>query len=162
MRNDKLLYQGRASIRVVTIDNKVIYIDPFYGEGYELPADLILITHEHYDHNNINLIKNRNKNCRIIRSRDALVDGEYKDFDFGFAKIFSVEAGYNKNHNVNECVGYIITLSSGVNIYVTGDTSTTKQMSDLSSRNIDYAFICCDGVYNMGLEEAINVAKLMK
>ena len=58
--------------------------------------------------------------------------------------------------------GYVITLSSGIKIYVTGDTSITKQMPDLASMNIDYAFFCCDGIYNMGLEEAINAAKMVQ
>lgn len=102
---DELLFMGRASIRIKTKDNKVIYIDPFYGdEGYDLPADLVLITHEHVDHNNISKIKKLNTDCQIIRSRNALKNGEYETFDFDFAKIEAVEAGYNKNHSVFDCV----------------------------------------------------------
>lgn len=160
--NDILLYQGKASIRIVTRENKVIYIDPFMGNGYDLPADLIIVTHEHFDHNAIDKIKNRNSDCQIIRSKNAVVNGEHKTFDFGFAKVEAVEAGYNSYHNVNECVGYIVTLSSGISIYVTGDTSTTKQMPELAEKNIDYAFFCCDGIYNMGLDEAIEAAKMVK
>lgn len=37
-----LLYQGQASIRIVTDEGKVIYIDPYAEDGYDLPADLIL------------------------------------------------------------------------------------------------------------------------
>ena len=37
---------GQACIRIVTGEGKVIYIDPYAGEGYELPADLILVTHD--------------------------------------------------------------------------------------------------------------------
>ena len=107
------------------------------------------------------VIKSKNDNCKIIRSKDALINGEYKTFELGYATIEAVEAGYNTNHNVNECVGYIINLSSGIKIYVTGDTSTTNQMPSLRKKNIDYAFFCCDGIYNMGLEEAINVAKMV-
>ena len=36
-----LLYQGHGSLRITTADNKVIYIDPYAGDGYDLPADLI-------------------------------------------------------------------------------------------------------------------------
>ena len=46
----RLLYMGQASIRIVTIEGKVIYIDPFAGDQYDLAADLILITHGHRDH----------------------------------------------------------------------------------------------------------------
>ena len=101
---DILLYQGKASIRITTRDGKVIYIDPFMGEGYDLPADLILVTHEHFDHNNIDLIKSRNEGCRIIRSKDSVIDGVHQIFDLGFAKVEAVEAGYNSFHDVNDCV----------------------------------------------------------
>ncbi len=37
----KLLYQGHGSLRIVTSEGKVIYVDPYAGEGYDLPADLI-------------------------------------------------------------------------------------------------------------------------
>ena len=158
---DKLLYQGKASIRIVTQEGKVIYIDPFMGDGYNLSADLVLITHEHFDHNNINKITSKNNDCKIIRSTDSIVNDEHQIFDLGYAKVEAVEAGYNKYHDVKECVGYIITLSSGITIYVTGDTSITKQMPELAEKNIDYAFYCCDGIYNMGLEEAIRATKMV-
>ena len=54
----RLLYQGHGSLRIVTAEGKVIYIDPYAGDGYDLPADLILITHGHQDHTAVNLIKN--------------------------------------------------------------------------------------------------------
>ena len=38
-----LLFQGHASCRITTRAGAVIYIDPFAGEGYDLPADLVLI-----------------------------------------------------------------------------------------------------------------------
>lgn len=41
-----LLYQGHGSLRLTTDSGKVIYIDPFAGEGYGAPADLILVTHQ--------------------------------------------------------------------------------------------------------------------
>ena len=53
----KLLYQGHGSLRIVTSEGKVIYVDPYAGEGYDLPADLILITHGHRDHTAVDLIK---------------------------------------------------------------------------------------------------------
>lgn len=46
-----LLYQGHGSLRLTTDSGKVIYIDPFAGEGYDEPADLILVTHQNHDHN---------------------------------------------------------------------------------------------------------------
>jgi L-ascorbate metabolism protein UlaG (beta-lactamase superfamily) len=160
----KLLYMGHASIRITTPEDKVIYIDPFAGDGddYAPAADLILETHGHYDHTALDKIANRNEDCQVITWEEALEGGQHQSFDLGYAKIEAVEAGYNTNHNVNECVGYVITLSDGVKVYVSGDTSTTEQMPSLADQNIDYAFFCCDGVYNMDLEEAAECAALVQ
>ena len=157
----KLLYQGHGSLRIVTKEGKVIYVDPYAGEGYDLPADLILVSHGHRDHNAVNLIGKRNEGCQIIEYTDALVDGEYKTYDLGYAVVEAVQAGNNPNHDIKVCVGWVITLSDGVSVYATGDTSTTDQMAELADRNIDYAFFVCDGRYNMDMEEAIACAKLV-
>ena len=157
----KLLYQGHGSLRIVTVEGKVIYVDPYAGEGYDLPADLILITHGHPDHTAVDLIKKQNEGCQTIRYMDALIDGEYKTFDLDYAKIEAVQAGNNPNHDIKECVGWLITLSDGVSVYVTGDTSTTDQMAELAERDIHYAFFVCDGRFNMDMEEASACAKLV-
>ena len=157
----KLLYQGHGSVRIVTEEGKVIFLDPFMGGGYDLPADLILMTHGHYDHTQDNLITKRNPGCTLIKWSDALKNGEYQTFDFGFVKVETVEAGYNKNHNVSECVGFIFTFSDGVKVYFSGDTSTTPSMSGFAEKELDYAFLCCDGVYNMDVAEASKCAKLI-
>ncbi|MBR2660442.1 MAG: MBL fold metallo-hydrolase [Clostridia bacterium] len=155
----KLLYQGHGSLRIVTAEGKVIYIDPYAGEGYDLPADLILITHGHSDHTAVKLIKKQNKGCEKITWKEGLKKGEYKTFDLGFAAVEAVQAGNNKNHNIKECVGWLITLSGGITVYVSGDTSATEQMAELAGRNIGYAFFCCDGIYNMDMDEAVACAK---
>lgn len=156
-----LMYQGHASMRITTYDGNVIYIDPFMGTGYDKAADLILVTHGHYDHTQTDLIENKNEGCQTITWKEALKDGEHQSFDLGFVSVEAVEAGYNKNHNVKECVGYILTFENGITLYVSGDTSTTQQMSELADRNLDYAFFCCDGVYNMDVTEASECAKLV-
>ena len=84
-----------------------------------------------------------------------------RTFDLGYVTVEAVEAGYNPNHNVEFCVGYVLTFSDGVKLYVTGDTSKTQQMPALAEKEIDYAFFCCDGIYNMGLEEAAECARLV-
>ena len=155
----KLLYQGHGSLRIVTSEGKVIYIDPYAGDGYDLPADLILVSHGHHDHTGVDLIKKRNEGCQIITYKEALVNGEYKSYDLGYAKIEAVQAGNNPNHDIRVCVGWLITLPDGITVYATGDTSTTDQMTELAERNIHYAFFCCDGIYNMDMEEAIACAK---
>ncbi len=154
-----LLYQGHGSVRIVTEEGRVIYLDPFMGDGYDLPADIILMTHGHYDHTQDNLITTRNKGCTVIKWSDALKRGEYKTFDFEYVKIEAVEAGYNKNHSVTSCVGFILTFADGVKVYFSGDTSTTPSMDGYAEKKFDYAFLCCDGVYNMDVAEASECAK---
>jgi len=160
-QNNKLLYQGHASLRITTKENKVIYIDPSSGVGYDVSADLILVTHPHSDHNAIHLIEKKNPDCVIIMHTDALVSGDYKKFDLGYVTVEAVQAGNNQNHNINVCVGYVLVLSDSTSIYIAGDTSSTDQMAQLASRNLDYAFFPCDGRFNMGLEEAAVCADLV-
>ncbi len=157
----KLLYQGHGSVRIITPENKVVYIDPFAGSGYDMAADLILITHSHQDHTAIDRISTKNSGCHVITYKEALVNGEHKIFDLGYVKIEAVEAGNNPGHNINECVGYVLTLTNGKTVYVSGDTSRTKQMSKLAERKLDYAFFCCDGKYNMDTTEAAECAELV-
>lgn len=154
-----LLYQGHASLRIVTANGKVIYIDPYAGEGYDLPADLILITHAHFDHNGLDKIAEQSPDCLLFTQEEALAGGTHQTFSFDDVTIEAVEAGYNANHDVNSCVGYLLTFSNGATVYVSGDTSTTPQMEELAERNIDFAFFCCDGIYNMDLEEAAACAE---
>ena len=158
----KLLYQGHGSLRIVTAEGKVIYVDPYAGDGYDLTADLILVSHGHPDHNAVDRIQSRSEDCRIIDNTDALVNGEYKTYDLGYAIVEAVQAGNNRNHDINVCVGWLITLPGDISIYVTGDTSTTDQMAELAKRDIHYAFFVCDGRFNMDMDEAISCAKLVK
>jgi L-ascorbate metabolism protein UlaG (beta-lactamase superfamily) len=73
--------------------------------------------------------------------------------------IQAVEA-MNKNHDPTKCVGYIITLD-GIKVYASGDTSTTKQMETFSAMELDYALFPCDGLFNMGPEEAAECARII-
>ncbi|MBQ7566403.1 MAG: MBL fold metallo-hydrolase [Oscillospiraceae bacterium] len=156
-----LLYQGQGSVRIRTAEGKVIYVDPYAGEGYDLPADLILVTHGHRDHNALEKIENRNDGCVTVTQNEALSGGVHQTFDFGFVKVEAVEAGYNKNHDVKSCVGYVLTLTDGTKVYLSGDTSTTEQMPKLRDMEIDYAFFCSDGKFNMDLAEAATCAELV-
>ena len=157
----RLLYLGHASLRIVTPEGKVIYIDPFAPGDYSLPADLILVTHDHFDHCAYDRIESRAEDCQVITQVEALRGGVHQTFTLPFVTVQAVEAGNNPNHDVKSCVGYVLTLSDGVKVYVSGDTSETAQMADMASWEIDYAFFCCDGVYNMDDAEAARCADLV-
>jgi L-ascorbate metabolism protein UlaG (beta-lactamase superfamily) len=133
-------------------------VDPYAGEGYDLPADLILVTHQHHDHNCVHLCAQK-PSCRVITNREALAGGRHNSFNVAGVLIEAVEAR-NRNHDPKECVGYIITLD-GVKIYASGDTSKTAQMAEFAQRRLDYAILPGDGVYNMDLAEAAECARLI-
>ena len=155
----KLLYQGHASLRIETKDRKFIYVDPYAGEGYDQPASLVLITHEHYDHNGIHLVPLTPRTV-VIRAKDALDSSGYHSFSYFGVSIEAVPA-CNKNHDKNECVGYLLTLE-GQRIYIAGDTDRTEEMERLGKESLDYAFLPIDGVFNMGPEEASRCAEILK
>ncbi|MCL2124521.1 MAG: MBL fold metallo-hydrolase [Oscillospiraceae bacterium] len=154
----KLLYQGHGSFRLTTNNGSVAYLDPYVGEGYDKPADIILITHQHGDHNNTDLITQK-PGCTVITNVEALSGGKHNTFSVLGMDIEAVMAS-NKNHPPEECVGFIIAVDN-LKLYFSGDTSKTPQMSDFASRKFDYAFLCCDGFYNMGLDEASECAELI-
>ena len=153
-----LLYQGHGSFRITSKDGIVIYVDPYAGEGYDAPADIILVTHQHGDHNQIDLITQK-PNCEIIQNIEALEGGEHNSFDIEGILIKAVWAE-NKNHNPEECVGYLITVD-GIKIYAAGDTSKTAEMESFAELELDYALLPCDGIFNMDLAEAAECAELI-
>ena len=154
----KLLYQGHASFRITTDSGKVIYIDPYAGEGYDVPADILLVSHQHGDHNQIDLVT-QNPGCTVITNFEALADGKHNTFDVDGVIVEAVEAA-NTNHNPEECVGYIVTVD-GIKAYFAADTSKTDAMDSFAERELDYAFLPTDGFYNMSVSEAIECAKII-
>lgn len=155
-----LTYIGHASVKIVAADGTVLYIDPNYAQGdYSDKADYILVTHGHSDHQPHPSLELK-EDGQLITYEEALVDGEYKNYDFGNIQIETVAAGGNPNHNVDSCVGYLVTVD-GVKIYHAGDTSMIEQMNNLTSQNIDYAMYPIDGTYNMDATEATEVANLV-
>ena len=154
----KLYYQGHGSLRITAADGRVVFLDPYAGDGYDMPADIILVTHQHDDHNQIGIVAKK-PGCRIITNVEALEGGKHNTFTIGDITIEAVEAN-NKNHDPKLCVGYIVTID-GIKIYFPGDTSRTKAMESFAGKKIDYALFPCDGFYNMDLEEASECAKLI-
>lgn len=155
----KLLYQGHGSYRIVSDQGIVIYVDPFAGEGYDLPADIVVVSHEHPDHNQLTLV-HQNKDCVVLRPENIFIDGVYESRTIQDIHIQAVPA-YNDKHDKNKCVGYVISVD-GVKVYASGDTSCTDYMKDvLAKEKIDYALLPIDGIYNMNPEEASDCAGVL-
>ncbi len=154
----ELYYQGHGSFRITAADATTVYVDPFAGDGYDRPADLILVTHDHHDHNRVDLVPRR-PGCEVITFRQALAGGVYHSFDSHGVQVQAVKAA-NANHDPACCVGFLLTVD-GRTVYAAGDTSTTEEMKGLAARRLDWALLPIDGVYNMDPEEASRAARLI-
>lgn len=155
----EVLFQGHGSFRMISDTGRVIYIDPFAGEGYDIPADLILVSHEHRDHNMTELVAKK-KDTVILRAADLHENGAYLEKEACGVKILAVPA-YNRNHPADKCVGFVVT-DGEKKIYFAGDTSRTGAMEgQLHDMKLDIAFLPTDGIYNMDVKEASLCASLI-
>ena len=161
----ELSYFGRASVKIKTVSGFVIYIDPYSPGDYHEPADLVLVTHGHGDHNKVSLITK--KPGTIVAAPAGAVPGsgvrvvaEGEDFSVGPVRVHVMPAA-NKNHDRKSNRGYMISFD-GLTIYHAGDTSFLPEMTGYVQYGISYALLPCDGFYNMGAEEASRCAEAMQ
>ncbi len=152
-------YIGHGSHKFKTSKGTVIYVDPFFHGDYSEPAQILLVTHNHHDHNQVDKVSV--SELGLVVMPEMAYDGEYHEFSHEDVKVKAV-AAYNQNHKKEECVGYVLEFD-GLKFYVAGDTSKTTEMETvLAPMELDYAVLPIDGVYNMGPEEASECAKIMK
>jgi L-ascorbate metabolism protein UlaG (beta-lactamase superfamily) len=156
-----LRYIGRSHLMIVTAEGTVIYIDPDKIDGYTYTykADIILVTHEHTDHNQVNLVP-QNDGCTVLRVKQTInKDGTYNTFTIGEVTVIPVPA-QNKNHDIKKTNGLILQFD-GITVYHASDTDKLASMADLQKYKIDYAFFPIDGQYNMDAAEAMECAALV-
>ena len=177
IENINLEWKGHSCFLIQTED-KNIYIDPYKlkaGSG-NIKADVILITHSHYDHCSIEDLRRIVKDGTIIigspdctssltkleEKLDVKVIEPGKGIKIENIKIGAVPA-YNTNksfHSKSEYWnGYLIDID-GLKIYHAGDTDIIPEMSKLSK--IDIALLPIDGKFTMNAEEAVKSAKIIK
>ena len=157
--SNSLKYLGHSFVKIKTSEGKVIYIDPFNVTEFSDSADVVLITHEHSDHNDLTCVRQR-ATCQVIRSANALQGGIYQSFTIGNIKVTAV-AAYNAYNPKNSCVGYVVEFD-GIKLYHAGDTGFITEMADLASNNITYALLPMDGIYTMSPEEATQAAAMIQ
>ena len=165
---DAIHWLGHDTFKIVK--DIVIYIDPFKIKNKD-NADIILITHEHFDHCSPGDIKKLQTNDTIIiapKDCIAKLSGNVKAINPGksiVVKGITIEAipAYNTNKQFhprsNQWVGYIITIDS-MRIYMAGDTDYIPEMKSL--KNITIALLPVSGVYVMTADEAAQAALAIK
>ena len=164
LENIEVLYH--SSIRISK--NKVIYIDPFKIDKDYNDADIVFITHDHFDHyseEDIDKVINENTTIiipeelltKILRkgiNKNAVITVESnKEYMVQGIKFETIPA-YNTNKTFhpkeNDWVGYIIILD-GIRYYIAGDTDITEENRKVKC---DVAFVPVGGTYTMDFKEA--------
>ena len=163
-------------------NSKIIYIDPFnLKEGTE-KADLILLTHSHYDHCSIaDINKIIKEGTKIIFPVDCqskitkldipvrmVIAEPGQEIEFGTIKISTLPA-YNLDkhfHPKDEgWLGYLIKMND-VLIYHAGDTDVIPEMQILTGHNQAnkklIALLPVGGRFTMNPAEAFEAAKIIK
>ncbi|MFH1608021.1 MAG: MBL fold metallo-hydrolase [archaeon] len=163
-------------------NSKVIYIDPYNIRSGLEKADLILITHSHYDHCSIaDMQKIVKEGTRIVmpadcQSKIARFDNPVKmeiiepgqNLNFGSVEI-SVMRAYNIDKHFHpkdeEWVSYLIKMND-VLIYHAGDTDVIPEMQKLTGhKQGDKKFVALlpvGGRFTMSAEEAVEAAKIIR
>ena len=170
----EIRWLGHAGFLLVG-DGKKIYIDPFeIGDepAFEDKADILLITHEHFDHcspEDIRKVRRTDsttlvpENCslqfrgdaRRIAEGDILADGlEIKGVRIEVVPAYNIDKPY---HPRGLGVGYIVELG-GTRIYHAGDCDFFPEMKYIKA---DVALLPIGGTYTMNEEEAANAAAVI-
>ena len=155
-----------SSIRISK--NKIIYIDPFKIDENYNDADIVFITHDHFDHySEEDIDKVINENTTIIIPKELLTkilgkginknavitvesNKEYMVQGIKFETIPAYNTNKTFHPKENDWVGYIITLD-GIRYYIAGDTDITEENRKVKC---DVAFVPVGGTYTMDFKEA--------
>ncbi len=155
---------------------KVIYIDPFNIDKNYNDADIIFITHNHYDHYSKEDITKVKKESTIFVGTKDVVDELLKDgFNQDRIRIvyhnnkylvdninFETIPAYNTNKEFHPkesgWVGYILEIE-GIRYYISGDTDITEENRKVKC---DVAFVPVGGTFTMNFKEAAKLVNEIK
>ncbi len=158
-----------SSIRIVS--DKVMYFDPFKIEEETHDADIIFITHDHYDHFSVEDITKVEKEDTVYVIPECmynLLGGENvvtvrpneKNIVEGY-EVYSIPS-YNVRSSFHPkdkgYVGYVVTIE-GKRVYVAGDCDMNEDNSRL---NCDIALVPVGGKYTMDCREAAELINRMR
>lgn len=158
----KIKINCHSSIKIE--NEKTIWIDPFKVKSNEKNADIIFITHNHFDHYSREDIQKVIKKDTIIvapKTIDIFEDNKVikiepnEKYEICGIKVETIPA-YNVNKlfhpKENKWVGYILEIE-GQRLYIAGDTDANI---DNEKVKCDIAFIPIGGTYTMNYIEAAN------
>lgn len=166
--NIELEWLGHATF-MIKGEGKLVYFDPFILPMNPEKADLILITHDHYDHcdpGKVDMIKNPDTIIVTTEKSARKLSGNVKTIIPGGTleekgiHILAVPA-YNVNkpfHPRGSGVGFVIDVG-GVKVYHAGDTDFIPEMSII---NTDIALLPIGGTYTMDENDAVKAALEIK
>ncbi len=155
---------------------KIIYIDPFKIDKNYNDADIIFITHDHYDHySEEDIDKVKKDETVIIIPKDLLTKTSKKGFKQNNIITvmpnekyiveginFTTVPAYNINKKFHpkesKWIGYIIELQ-GNNYYIAGDTDVTEESKKVKC---DVAFVPVGGTFTMDFKEAASLINEIK
>ena len=162
-----------SSIRIA--GNQIIYFDPFNVEGEPHDADIICVTHDHFDHYSPeDLAKVKNAATILVcpkTMKDALsnsgISEEFTELvapgdemEINGVRIQAVPAynvGKQFHLQANQWVGYLVTMNNVI-YYIAGDTDINE---DVKKVRCDVALLPVGGTYTMTAEEASKLAEII-
>jgi L-ascorbate metabolism protein UlaG (beta-lactamase superfamily) len=170
-----IYFLGHGTL-MMTWGRLVIQVDPVseYADYKQLPkADLILVTHEHFDHLDAKAIAAAaKKDARIVLNqagRDKLGQGEalnngdsleYKGIAIKAVPAYNTTAGRQQFHpKGGRDNGYVLALG-GLNIYISGDAEDIPEMAQLN--DIGLAFLSTNQPYTMTPQQFAHAVEMIK
>lgn len=154
--------------------SSVVYIDPFSDAmiGEYPQADLIIVTHSHYDHFDPEAVRRLAMDSSVLIAKEGC---DISGFDFEVRlmgpgdvqkvegiKVTGVEA-YNEKrfrnpgepfHPRGDCMGVVVEMD-GKKFYHASDTDLIDEMNGLEKMDLDVAFLPIGGTYTMDVDEAV-------
>ncbi len=162
-----IFWLGHSSVKIK--GSRIVYIDPWKIKTAE-KADLILVSHSHYDHFSPDDIeKIRKEDTVVLAPPDCLapLGGNARAMKPGDTAVVSgvtvtAVPAYNVNKSFHprsdDCLGFLVT-ADGKTIYYGGDTDRIPEMDQIRA---DIVILPVGGTYTMTAEEAAQAVNRIK
>ncbi len=164
----------------IEYDGLIIQVDPVIDGA--LPetdytqwrkADIIIITHDHYDHLDVQAVEDLSKDStRIITNASSaemlgkgtvMANGDKleleKDLTLYAVPAYNTTPGHTQFHPKDRDNGFIM-VADGLRIYLAGDTEDIEEMADV--KDIDVAFLPCNQPFTMTPTQLRHAADMVK